>query len=80
VCAGLCVQACVFIFQYFHFLDWLHLTGLVHDLGKVMALWGEPQFSTVGDTFVVGAKFAPSIVYRENTFENNPDLHDSRYK
>ena len=61
-------------------LDWLHLTGLIHDLGKVMALWGEPQFSTVGDTFVVGAEFASSIVYRENTFDNNADLHDPRYK
>lgn len=60
-------------------LDWLHLTGLIHDLGKVMALWGEPQFSTVGDTYVVGAEFAPSIVYRENTFSKNPDLHDPRY-
>ncbi|ELT98214.1 hypothetical protein CAPTEDRAFT_207102, partial [Capitella teleta] len=22
---------------------WFHLTGLIHDLGKVMAMWGEPQ-------------------------------------
>ena len=22
---------------------WFHLTGLIHDLGKVMAVWGEPQ-------------------------------------
>ena len=45
-----------------------------------MALWGEPQFSTVGDTFVVGAEFAPSIVYRESTFAKNPDVNDPRYK
>ena len=24
--------------------DWFHLTGLIHDLGKVLALWGEPQW------------------------------------
>jgi hypothetical protein len=23
--------------------DWFHLVGLLHDLGKVLALWGEPQ-------------------------------------
>ena len=22
---------------------WFHLTGLIHDLGKMMAVWGEPQ-------------------------------------
>ena len=22
---------------------WFHVTGLIHDLGKVMAMWGEPQ-------------------------------------
>lgn len=22
---------------------WFQLTGLIHDVGKVMALWGEPQ-------------------------------------
>ena len=30
------------------------LTGLIHDIGKIMHLWGEPQWATVGDTFVVG--------------------------
>nr|CAB3263846.1 inositol oxygenase-like [Phallusia mammillata] len=60
-------------------LDWFHLTGLIHDLGKVMAIWGEAQFATVGDTFIVGAEFAPSIVYRDSTFAKNPDLHDPRY-
>lgn len=23
--------------------DWFHLVGLLHDLGKILALWGEPQ-------------------------------------
>ncbi|XP_037078237.1 inositol oxygenase-like [Pollicipes pollicipes] len=59
--------------------DWFHLTGLIHDLGKVMAFYGEPQFSTVGDTFVVGCRVGDSVVYRDTTFHNNSDLADSRY-
>lgn len=59
--------------------DWFHLTGLIHDLGKVMALWGEEQWAVVGDTFVVGCAFADSIVYRENSFLENPDLKNPRY-
>lgn len=39
----------------------------------------EPQWAVVGDTFVCGAAFAPSIVYRSNTFDENPDLNDARY-
>ena len=26
----------------------MHLAGLVHDLGKVMSMWGEEQFATTG--------------------------------
>ncbi|MPC09503.1 Inositol oxygenase [Portunus trituberculatus] len=59
--------------------DWLHLTGLIHDLGKVMAFYGEPQWSTVGDTFLVGCEFAQSIVYRDSTFHNNPDLNNPKF-
>ena len=59
--------------------DWFHLTGLIHDLGKVMALWGEEQWAVVGDTFVVGCKFGDSIVYRESSFNENADLKDLRY-
>lgn len=60
-------------------LDWFHLTGLIHDLGKIMAFFGEPQWAVVGDTFPVGCAWADSIVYRENSFEDNPDGKDSRY-
>jgi len=59
--------------------DWFHLTGLIHDLGKVMAFYNEPQWAVVGDTFPIGCEYANSIVYRENSFEANPDLHDKRY-
>ncbi len=31
--------------------DWFHLTGLIHDLGKVMAFYDQPQWAVVGDTF-----------------------------
>src|SRR6185437_4161558 len=30
---------------------WFILTGLIHDLGKILCLFGEPQWSVVGDTF-----------------------------
>jgi len=59
--------------------DWFHLIGLIHDLGKVMAFYGEPQWAVVGDTFPVGCKPQKSIVYGEESFKNNPDLHDERY-
>lgn len=59
-------------------LDWFQLTGLIHDLGKVMAFY-EPQWAVVGDTFPLGTSFASSIVYRADTFDLNPDLNDPRY-
>jgi len=60
--------------------DWFHLTGFIHDLGKLLLLpqFGEPQWATVGDTFPLGCRFSDSIVFPE-TFKNNPDLKDSRY-
>ncbi|XP_018325438.1 inositol oxygenase [Agrilus planipennis] len=60
-------------------LDWFQLTGLVHDLGKVMAFYNEPQWCVVGDTFVVGCQWADSIVYRDHSFDENPDGKDPRY-
>jgi len=59
--------------------DWFHLTGLIHDLGKVLALWGEPQWCVVGDTFVVGCEYANSIVYRNTSFKDNKDLNNPKY-
>jgi inositol oxygenase len=58
--------------------DWFVLTGLLHDLGKVLCLYGEPQWAVVGDTFPVGCRFSDRIVYPE-FFEANPDAHDPRY-
>ena len=58
---------------------WFILTGLIHDLGKLLWLWGEPQWSVVGDTFPVGCQFSPRIVFSE-FFEDNPDRRVSEYQ
>lgn len=55
--------------------DWFILTGFIHDLGKILCLWGEPQWCVVGDTFPLGCKFSDKIVYPE-FFELNPDTKD----
>lgn len=58
--------------------DWFVLMGFMHDLGKVLCLFGEPQWAVVGDTFPVGCKHSDKIVYPE-FFEANPDSKDERY-
>ncbi|KIY53241.1 myo-inositol oxygenase [Fistulina hepatica ATCC 64428] len=59
--------------------EWFQVTGLVHDLGKLLYLFGsEGQWDVVGDTFVVGCKFPDKIIYPE-TFEANPDSKDEVY-
>ncbi len=57
--------------------DWFVLVGLIHDLGKVLCLFGEPQWAVVGDTFPVGCAFSDRIVYPE-FFADNPDSRDPR--
>jgi inositol oxygenase len=51
---------------------WFVLTGLLHDLGKILCLYGEPQWAVVGDTFPVGCRFAEEVVFHE-LFADNPD-------
>ncbi|XP_021294240.1 inositol oxygenase 1-like [Herrania umbratica] len=61
--------------------DWLHLAGLVHDLGKVLlhpSFGGLPQWAVVGDTYPVGCAFDKSIVHHKY-FEKNPDFYNSAY-
>ncbi|MCA1595744.1 MAG: inositol oxygenase [Chloroflexi bacterium] len=58
---------------------WFILTGLIHDLGKILCLWGEPQWCVVGDTFPVGCAFSDRIVFPE-FFADNPDSADPRYQ
>lgn len=55
--------------------DWMVLTGLMHDMGKVLCLFGEPQWAVVGDTFPVGCAYSDKIVYPE-FFKNNIDYTD----
>jgi inositol oxygenase len=45
--------------------DWFVLTGLIHDLGKILCLFGEPQWAVVGDSYPVGCAFSSRIVYPE---------------
>jgi inositol oxygenase len=59
--------------------DWFVLTGLIHDLGKVLCLFGEPQWAVVGDTFPVGCAFSDRVVFSE-FFSENPDATDARYQ
>lgn len=58
--------------------EWMVLVGLMHDMGKVLCLFGEPQWAVVGDTFPVGCAFSGDIVYPE-FFDLNPDINDQRY-
>ncbi len=58
---------------------WFILTGLVHDLGKILCLWGEPQWAVVGDTFPVGCAYSEKIVFHE-FFALNPDSKVPAYQ
>ncbi|XP_057762711.1 inositol oxygenase 2-like [Arachis stenosperma] len=61
--------------------DWMHLTALIHDLGKILLLpqFGSlPQWAVVGDTFPVGCAFDKSNVHYKY-FEQNPDFHNPKY-
>jgi len=69
--------------------DWMQLVGLIHDMGKIMYLWGNaedgqvgtaegPQWALGGDTWVVGCKIPDCAVFSEfNSL--NPDSNDPRY-
>ncbi len=59
--------------------EWFQLTGLIHDLGKVMAFYGEPQWSVVGDTFPVGCAVQRSVVYSDWSFKDNGDTRHKVY-
>jgi len=60
--------------------DWFHLTGFIHDLGKILchSSYGEPQWASVGDKNPVGCAFVDFIVYPE-FFSANPDTKDPRF-
>jgi len=58
---------------------WMILTGFLHDLGKCLCLWGEPQWGVVGDTYPVGCAWSEHIVFYEY-FAANPDRNVPEYQ
>ncbi len=58
---------------------WFVLTGFIHDLGKLLCLYGEPQWAVVGDTFPVGCAYSDKIVFPE-FFRENPDSKVPAYR
>lgn len=71
--------------------DWVQLTGLLHDMGKIMFLWGTnedgqdgyspkgKQWALGGDTFVVGCRIPDDAVVFPEFNSLNPDMSDPRY-
>jgi inositol oxygenase len=60
---------------------WMQLTGLIHDLGKLMLFFDDccqGQWDVVGDTFPVGCRFDERCIYPE-TFKANPDFRHELY-
>lgn len=58
---------------------WYILTGLIHDLGKILCLWDEPQWAVVGDTFPVGCRYSEKVIFYD-AFRANPDFHNPLYQ
>ncbi len=58
---------------------WFIVSGLVHDLGKILCLYGEPQWAVVGDTFPVGCAWSDKVVYAK-FFAANPDSNIPEYQ
>merc|ERR1719198_1022168 len=69
--------------------DWFQLVGLIHDMGKMMFLWGTPedgqegtaygpQWALGGDTWVVGCRIPDTAVFPEFN-KLNPDMKDPCY-
>jgi inositol oxygenase len=58
---------------------WFILAGFLHDLGKVLCLYGEPQWGVVGDTFPVGCAYSDEVVFPE-FFAANPDSKIAKYQ
>jgi len=72
--------------------DWFVLVGLLHDMGKIMFLWGDgtdgldgyspngKQWALGGDTFVVGCQIPEDAVVFPQFNHLNPSMHDPRYQ
>ena len=64
------------IFLFLNNLLQFQLVGLLHDMGKIMFLWGDketgqigksdgPQWALGGDTWAVGCKIPDTVVFPE---------------
>ena len=60
--------------------DWLHLVGLIHDTGKILHAFGEPQWAVVGDNFPVGCAFDEDAIVFPHSFKSNPDYNHPVYR
>ena len=72
--------------------DWMQLTGLLHDMGKIMFLWGteedgqdgtssnSKQWALGGDTFVLGCKIPDDAVVFPEFNKLNPDMSHPVYQ
>ncbi|HET9309069.1 MAG TPA: inositol oxygenase family protein [Candidatus Sulfotelmatobacter sp.] len=58
---------------------WMVLVGFIHDLGKCLCLYGEPQWGVVGDTFPVGCAWSDQVVFPEY-FSGNPDANVAEFQ
>ncbi|KAL1992226.1 hypothetical protein VTN49DRAFT_4258 [Thermomyces lanuginosus] len=59
---------------------WMQLTGLIHDLGKLLYFFdAQGQWDVVGDTFPVGCDFDDRIIYGKESFRDNPDYNHPIY-
>ena len=52
---------------------------MIHDLGKILCLYGEPQWAVVGDTFAVGCRYSDKIVFPQYLAEN-PDRQVAKFQ
>ncbi|KAG2487522.1 hypothetical protein HYH03_013803 [Edaphochlamys debaryana] len=62
-------------------MDWLHLVGLIHGLGKLLAhrkFGSQPQWAICGETYPLGCRFSPHILGSQY-FTANPDRRRRAY-
>lgn len=56
----------------------LQICGLIHDVGKILYKFNEPEWAVVGDTFVVGCEYPKTMVFY-NLTTYNPDIKNQKY-
>lgn len=72
------------------FPDWMQLVGLLHDMGKIMFLWGDEkdgqqgtadgiQWALGGDTWVVGCALPDKGIVFPQFNKLNPDMANPKY-